>query len=211
MDEVTGWKLVHGDIFRPPRYVQILTPLLGSGIQMLCMVISVVVLAAVGVLNPSYRGGFVSFGLFLFVFAGYPYRYPLMNPIWLSSFFAGYLSARLSKQFGNEAWIRNAFLVASPLRLIGSNTQTAGLIPGLAFTAMIGLNFFLIASRSSSALPFGTILALLSMWLLLHFPLVFLGALVGQRRVKLEFPRRTTVIPRQIPPLPWYLRTIPRY
>jgi transmembrane 9 superfamily member 2/4 len=35
------------------------------------MVISVILFAAVGILNPSYRGGFVSFALFLFVFAGY--------------------------------------------------------------------------------------------------------------------------------------------
>jgi hypothetical protein len=35
------------------------------------MILSVLVLAAVGVLNPSYRGGFMSFALFLFVFAGY--------------------------------------------------------------------------------------------------------------------------------------------
>lgn len=35
------------------------------------MILSVIVLAAIGVLNPSYRGGFISFALFLFVFAGY--------------------------------------------------------------------------------------------------------------------------------------------
>jgi hypothetical protein len=30
----------------------------------------VIVFALLGILNPSYRGGFVSFGLFLFVFSG---------------------------------------------------------------------------------------------------------------------------------------------
>ena len=44
---------------------------MGSGVQLLLMILSVLVLAAVGILNPSYRGGFMSFSIFLFVFAGY--------------------------------------------------------------------------------------------------------------------------------------------
>lgn len=31
--EETGWKLVHGDVFRPPRYPLILSALVGSGVQ----------------------------------------------------------------------------------------------------------------------------------------------------------------------------------
>jgi hypothetical protein len=38
------------------------------------MILSVLVLAAVGILNPSYRGGFMSVALFLFVFAGYVFH-----------------------------------------------------------------------------------------------------------------------------------------
>jgi transmembrane 9 superfamily member 2/4 len=37
------------------------------------MILSLLILAAVGILNPSYRGGFMSFALFLFAFAGYVY------------------------------------------------------------------------------------------------------------------------------------------
>ena len=35
--EETGWKLVHGDIFRPPKYADLLVILVGSGIQLFCM------------------------------------------------------------------------------------------------------------------------------------------------------------------------------
>ena len=35
--EEFGWKLVHGDVFRPPRKGMILAVLLGSGTQILCM------------------------------------------------------------------------------------------------------------------------------------------------------------------------------
>ena len=34
--EETGWKLVHGDVFRPPKYTKMLASLVGSGAQLLC-------------------------------------------------------------------------------------------------------------------------------------------------------------------------------
>ena len=36
--EEFGWKLVHGDVFRPPRKGMLLSVFLGSGTQILCMV-----------------------------------------------------------------------------------------------------------------------------------------------------------------------------
>ena len=35
--EEFGWKLVHGDVFRPPRKGMLLSVFLGSGTQILCM------------------------------------------------------------------------------------------------------------------------------------------------------------------------------
>ena len=37
--EETGWKLVHGDVFRPPQYPMFLAAFLGSGVQLFCMVV----------------------------------------------------------------------------------------------------------------------------------------------------------------------------
>ena len=34
--EETGWKLVHGDVFRPPRNPRLFVSLIGSGIQIFC-------------------------------------------------------------------------------------------------------------------------------------------------------------------------------
>ena len=39
--EETGWKLVHGDVFRPPRNPTLLVACVGSGIQLFCMVLIV--------------------------------------------------------------------------------------------------------------------------------------------------------------------------
>src|ERR1700738_365346 len=38
VQEDSGWKLVHGDVFRPPRYTLLLSVLLGSGSQLFMMV-----------------------------------------------------------------------------------------------------------------------------------------------------------------------------
>lgn len=37
--EETGWKLVHGDVFRPPPHPMLLSAFLGSGIQIFSMVL----------------------------------------------------------------------------------------------------------------------------------------------------------------------------
>jgi len=69
-EEVTGWKLVHGDVFRQPKRSGLLAAMVGSGLQFSGMIITSTALALFGVLNPSYRGGMLSFSVFLFVFMG---------------------------------------------------------------------------------------------------------------------------------------------
>ncbi|KAG0324075.1 Transmembrane 9 super member 4 [Dissophora globulifera] len=177
-DEGAGWKLVHGDVFRTPRYSSLLCAILGSGVQILVMAISTIVFALLGILNPSYRGGFVSFGLFLFVFAGA---------------FAGYYSARLYKVFRGTSWTKNAIV-------------TATLIPGFLMTIVFLLNLFVWSKNSSNAIPFGTFFALVVMWFGISLPLSVIGAFFGQRKAAIEHPGRTNQIPRQIPEPVWFLR-----
>ena len=35
--EESGWKLVHGDVFRPPAKSWLLATFIGSGVQIFCM------------------------------------------------------------------------------------------------------------------------------------------------------------------------------
>ena len=37
MQEDFGWKLVHGDVFRPPSYPMLLSVFIGNGAQLICM------------------------------------------------------------------------------------------------------------------------------------------------------------------------------
>lgn len=102
-EELTGWKMLHGDVFRPPPYGGLLAPLVGSGMQLVFMVGGLLVLSCVGVLNPSWRGGFVSVGVGLFVFAGC---------------FSGYFSARVYKTFGGQNWRKNTMMVSQVISTV---------------------------------------------------------------------------------------------
>lgn len=98
-EDVSGWKLLHADVFRTPAYSGLLAPLVGSGMQLLFMISGLLLLSCMGVLNPSFRGGFVSVGMGLFVFAG---------------LFSGYFSGRLYKTFGGVSWRKNTLIVSAP-------------------------------------------------------------------------------------------------
>merc|ERR1719420_864730 len=54
--EETGWKLVHGDVFRKPRHARWLACCVGSGLQVLAMSAITIVFAALGFLSPAHRG-----------------------------------------------------------------------------------------------------------------------------------------------------------
>lgn len=68
--EETGWKLVHGDIFRPPKHTDLFVVLVGSGIQLFSMSFIIIIFAMLGMLSPSYRGALVTSSIFLYVFMG---------------------------------------------------------------------------------------------------------------------------------------------
>lgn len=180
LEELTGWKLLHGDVFRAPPFGYLLAPLVGSGMQLVFMAVGLLFLSSFGVLNPSFRGGFASVAVGLFVFAG---------------LFSGYFSARVYKTFGGLKWRHNSLI-------------TATLFPGLLFAAVFILNLFVWAQASSTALPFGTLIGLLLLWLCIQLPLVYAGSWYGYVRTGAwEHPTKTTTISRQIPPQAWYIRS----
>ena len=197
LEDATGWKLLHGDVFRPPPYGGLLAPLVGSGTQLVFMFAGLLLLSCLGVLNPSWRGGFVSVGVGLFVFAGG---------------FSGYFSSRVYKTFGGQNWRKNTLMVSlhfrSTSRSYANLKQTALLFPGLLFSLIFILNLFVWSQASSTAIPFGTLIGLATLWLLVQLPLVYAGSWYGYTRSEAwEHPTKTNTTPRQIPPSSWYTRS----
>eukprot|EP00177_Eucheuma_denticulatum_P002581 GFKZ01004638.1.p1 GENE.GFKZ01004638.1~~GFKZ01004638.1.p1 ORF type:complete len:632 (-),score=67.55 GFKZ01004638.1:945-2840(-) len=171
IQEESGWKLIHGDVFRPPVASGLLSVFVGSGAQILCMTAVTLFFALFGFLSPSYRGGLLTTMLSLWV---------------LSSAVCGYMSARIYSGLGGT----NKKSVT-----LGS----AFLFSGISFAVFFALNFLLWVSGSTGAVPFLTFLLLVLMWFGISVPLNVIGAFAGYKQKAYEFPVRTNQIPREIP------------
>lgn len=181
IQEDSGWKLVHGDVFRPPRYALLLSVLLGNGAQIFVMTAATVAFAMLGFLSPSNRGWLTSIGLLLYTVFGC---------------IGGYVSARAYKSFGGEKWKLN--IAATPI-----------FVPGVVFGTFFLLNLFVWAKGASGAVPFTTMLAIISIWFLISVPLSVAGSWYGFKSPAIEPPTRVNQIPRQIPPVARSLRPLP--
>ena len=68
--EETGWKLVHGDVFRPPNNSRIFAAVIGSGIQLFCMMAITIFFAMLGMLSPASRGALLTASIVVYEFMG---------------------------------------------------------------------------------------------------------------------------------------------
>ncbi|XVF71041.1 hypothetical protein PTKIN_Ptkin12aG0002900 [Pterospermum kingtungense] len=181
--EETGWKLIHGDVFRYPEHKSLFAAALGSGTQLFTLTIFIFILALVGVFYPYNRGAL--FTALVVIYA-------------LTSGIAGYTSASFYCQLEGTNWVRNLLL-------------TGSLFCGPLFVTFCFLNTVAIAYKATAALPFGTIVVIFLIWALVTSPLLVLGGIVGKNsKAEFQAPCRTTKYPREIPPLPWYRKTIPQ-
>merc|ERR1719171_1763982 len=105
---------------------------------------------------------------------------------------AGYVSSRLAKVFG-----------VSDFRL--TMILTATLYPGICFGVFFLLNLLIWQKKSSGAVPFITMFALLVLWFGISVPLVFLGSYFGYKKDAIEVPVRVHQMPREIPLQLWYM------
>ncbi|CAF4062722.1 unnamed protein product [Rotaria magnacalcarata] len=179
--EEFGWKLVHGDVFRPPNRGMLLAVLVGNGVQLVIMSLITLVFACFGFLSPASRGALMTCALVCYVLLGTP---------------AGYTSARFYRMFGGKNWKKNVWM-------------TAIVCPGAIFSIFLILNIVLWTNGSSSAIPFTTFLALLALWFCVSTPLVFLGVYRGFKNKPTEHPVRTNQIPRQVPDQAMCSRALP--
>jgi len=179
-EEETGWKLVHGDVFRPPTMSLLLSVLIGSGVQVLSMVLITLTFALLGFLSPANRGGLMTAVVVLFL---------------LMSLFSGYFSARMFKLFKGTQWKHNAVL-------------TATLLPGCIFAIFFVLNILLGFEGSSGYVRFPILLGLLALWFGISIPLALFGSYLGFKKPVAENPVSTNQIPRQIPDQVWYMSPI---
>ncbi|XP_006036573.1 transmembrane 9 superfamily member 1 isoform X1 [Alligator sinensis] len=176
-----GWKIIHTDVFRFPPCRGLLCAVLGVGSQFLALGTGIIVMALLGVFNVHRHGAINSAAILLYA---------------LTCCVAGYVSSHFYRQLGGESWVWNIVL-------------TTSLFSAPFFLTWSVVNSVHWANGSTQALPATTILLLLSVWLLVGFPLTVIGGIFGKNRAgHFDAPCRTKNIAREIPPQPWYKSTL---
>ena len=175
LQEDSGWKLIHGDVFRPPKYPLALSILVGNGTQLFMMSGFTIAFAGLGFLSPSNRGALGSVMILL---------YCLFGAI------SGFVSTCTYKALGgadSNDWKKN--LVLTPLAL-----------PTIVFSTFFFLNLFLWAQGSSGSVPFTTMLVLVIIYFVISVPLSLGGSYLALKKARPYTPPvKTNQIPRQIP------------
>eukprot|EP01024_Parvocaulis_polyphysoides_P054899 TRINITY_DN5570_c0_g1_i4.p1 TRINITY_DN5570_c0_g1~~TRINITY_DN5570_c0_g1_i4.p1 ORF type:complete len:602 (+),score=51.23 TRINITY_DN5570_c0_g1_i4:165-1970(+) len=182
-EEESGWKFVHGDVFRFPPQKNLFCALLGTGTQLLWLTMFIFLLSQVNVFYPYNRGALYTATIVLYA---------------LTAGISGYVAGSFYRQMEGDYWVRNILL-------------TTVIFAGPFFLMFLFLNFVAVAYNSTAALPFGTILVVFFIWALVTIPLTVVGGIAG-KNIKNEFyaPVRTNKYPREIPTLPWYRGTFPQ-
>ncbi|XP_073313801.1 transmembrane 9 superfamily member 1-like [Primulina huaijiensis] len=176
--EESGWKLVHGDVFRTPLSLALLSALVGTGAQLAMLVLLVILFAIVGMLYIG-RGAIVTTFIVCYAF---------------TSFISGYVSGGMYLRLGGKNWIKSIIL-------------TASFFPFMCFGIGFILNTVAIFYGSLAAIPFGTMVIVFVIWAFISFPLVLLGTVIGRNWSGApNNPCRVKTIPRPIPEKKWYLK-----
>lgn len=171
-----GWKQVHGDVFRQPPRLMIMSALMGTGSQ---LVILSGVLILYTILGDLYAERATILTATIFLYA-------------LTSFVAGYSSARYYARYGGKDWVKTFVM-------------TASLWPGAVSFICGFINTLAIYYSSSRAISFYTLLSVVALWIFLCFPLTLFGTIVGRNwGSQPDFPCRVNPIPRPIPEKVWY-------
>lgn len=172
-EELSGWKLVVGDVFREPNYSKLLCVMIGDGVQITGMAAVTIVFAALGFMSPASRGMLLTGMILLYLFLG---------------IVAGYVGVRMWRTLKgtSEGWRSVSWLISC-------------FFPGIVFIILTILNFILWGSNSTGAIPISLYFILLSLWFCISVPLTLLGGLLGTRAEPIQYPVRTNQIPREIP------------
>lgn len=179
-EEETGWKLLHGDVFRPPPNLSLFAAMVGTGVQLLLMTTALLSLAFFGAFSLARRGSIVAACIVLYV---------------LTTCVGAYVSARLYKQLRGGAWVWNVLL-------------SLLVVPVPVTATFAVLNTTALVKNSTAALPWGTIAVVVMLFAFLAVPLGVLGGIAGHHSSEYEAPCRVAKVPRQIPDVPFY-RSLP--
>jgi len=173
----SGWKQVHGDVFRPPKSIMIFSSMVGTGTQLLVLTFGVLLLSLVGIFYPGKRGALTIAIIILYCF---------------TAGIAGHVSGKLYTQMGGKDWLKNAILTAMMF------------VAPFSFVFCV-VNTIAMVYKSTAALPIVHILGAITLWLCVALTLtLWTASKVKDVTAKLDVPCKTNIAHREIPPTSWY-------
>lgn len=178
-EEETGWKMINGDVFRPPSNISFFSACVGAGAQIFLTAFVLLCAVVLEVFKATRRGALLTACIMIYSMCG---------------FFGGFVSGRLFKQLKGSNWVFNVII-------------TAMIFPVPLFVVFSWVNSIAATSNSTAALPFTTIMLIASIFVFVHFPLTVVGAVTGRNMTAGEYkaPSRTNKVPREVPKVQaWY-------
>ena len=175
-----GWRNIAFDVFRRPIRSDILSSLIGTGMQLLIMILYSLSFVVLGIIQPKSGGSYFTLLAMVYIFL---------------SLISGYTSARFYKMVHGLNWLRVCVFTAVffPITLILSLSST---------------NFFYYLEGSTTYVQFKNFFSLLSLWIIGIIPLIFLGTMIGLTQNRIKFPCDVNPVPGIISlnNYPWYLK-----
>jgi len=172
--EETGWKKLHGDVFRGPVRLSLFCAVIGSGYQLYTSCALVILLAITGRLYDT-RGTIATASVLTYA---------------VTSLVSGYTSAQTFLEYSNKEnthWKLSMFV-------------TGLLFPAIIFGVGFFLNILSVIYSATNAISLFTFITMIFIWLL-SMVLLFVGTLVGRQMFKgPNFP--CAVNPNFVRPLP---------
>jgi len=178
-EEESGWKLIHGDVFRFPEHSIFFCAAVGTGNHLILMTFFHLCLSLTGIISTTRRGS---------IMAGVVVLYGLCSVL------GGFTSVKLYRRMNGKDWVRCII-------------TTALLFPIPVFSVFMWVNSLALFHGSTSALPVTAILTVTALYVFLCFPLTLFGGVLAKNYASADFeaPTRTTKVAREIPTeIPWY-------
>ncbi|VWU49806.1 endomembrane protein 70, putative [Hepatocystis sp. ex Piliocolobus tephrosceles] len=169
-----GWKMVHADVFRKPRYSTFFSSFVGVGIQIMLMILVCILIFFIGIYKYKQRYIYAQVLFFIWI---------------LISSVSGYVSSKLHKLFKSKhvrITIFRTFFIYSFLICI----------------LFLLINFVLSYEHSNTAIPFSSLLFAFVLCFGISIPLTSLGSYIGYKTKPIQLPVRINSIPRHIPKQP---------
>ena len=172
-----GWKQIAGDVFRSPKHQNVLSAFIGTGFEVLSIIIISLILSLIGFIKPEIRAKMINYIFICCI---------------VFSVISGYVSTFVYRNIGGKEWLKNCLI-------------TAFFFPTISLTVLGIIRILMTFEQSSASFKISQMAILCLLWLFVSSPLVFVGTLLCLMGRTIKYPCNVNALPTAIGYKPWYL------